>query len=45
MCVRGAMANVTLGITGLLKFWIGIKGLKNPIGFGLNAELETLPCI
>ena len=39
------MANVTLGITGLLKFWIGIKGLKNPIGFGLNAELETLPCI
>ena len=39
------MANVTLGITGLLKFWIGITGLKNPIGFGLNSELKTLPCI
>ena len=39
------MTNVTLGIMGLLKFWIGITGLKNPIGFGLNAEFKTLPCI
>ena len=26
------MPEITLGITGLHEFWVGISGLKNPIG-------------
>ena len=32
VCARGGMPNITLGITGLRKFWVGITGLKNLIG-------------
>ena len=33
VCVRGGMRDITLGITGLHKFWVGIAGLKNLIGY------------
>ena len=29
VCPRGGMPNITLRITGLYKFWVGITGLKN----------------
>ena len=29
---RGGMPKITLGITGLHEFWVGITGLNNPIG-------------
>ena len=32
VCARGGMPNITLGITGLQKFGVGITGLKNLIG-------------
>ena len=32
VCARGGMPNITLGVTGLHKFWVGITGLKNLIG-------------
>ena len=31
VCPRGGMPNITLRITGLYKFWVGITGLKNLI--------------
>ena len=32
VCAGGGMPKIILGITGLLEVWVGITGLKNPIG-------------
>ena len=39
---RGGMPKITLGITGLHEFWVGITGLKNPIGDPLRLPPDIL---
>ena len=44
VCAGGGMPKITLGITGLNKFWVEITGLKNPIGDPHNPKAKRGEC-